>query len=44
METRVAVVSIISVALDAPTDTVNALTGALGRLPGVVAKAAYSKS
>lgn len=37
-------ISIISVALDAPTDAVNALTGALGRLPGVVAKATYSKS
>lgn len=36
-------INIISVALDAPTDTVNALTGALGRIDGVVAKAAYSK-
>lgn len=36
-------ISIISVALDAPTDTINALTGALGRLPGVVARATYSR-
>ncbi|MBQ0110432.1 MAG: iron-only hydrogenase system regulator [Oscillospiraceae bacterium] len=35
-------VNIISVALDAPVDTINALTGALGRLPGITAKAAYS--
>ena len=34
---------VISVALDAPTDVTNALTGALGRLSGVTAKAAYSK-
>ncbi len=37
-------ISIISVALDAPTDTINALTGALGRISGLSAKAAYSKS
>ena len=37
-------ISIISVALDAPTDAINALTGALGRIPGVVAKAAYSRT
>ena len=36
-------INIISVALDAPQDAVNALTGALGRLPGITAKAAYSK-
>lgn len=35
-------VNIISVAIDAPVDTVNALTGAIGRLNGVQAKAAYS--
>lgn len=37
-------ISIISVAIDAPSDTINALTGALGRIPGVSSKAAYSKS
>ncbi len=37
-------ISIISVALDAPTDIINALTGSLGRISGLSAKAAYSKS
>ena len=37
-------ISIICVALDAPTDTVNALTGRIGRLRGVSAKAVYSRS
>jgi putative iron-only hydrogenase system regulator len=37
-------VSIICVALDAPADTVNALTGKIGRLSGVSAKAVYSRS
>lgn len=36
-------INVISVAMDAPTDAVNALTGALGRLSGITAKAAYSK-
>ena len=36
-------INIISVALDAPSDTINALTGALGRLSGITAKAVYSK-
>ena len=35
-------VNIISVAIDAPLDTVNALTGKIGRLPGVTAKTTYS--
>lgn len=35
-------ISIISVALEAPQDAVNTLTGKLGRLPGVSAKAMYS--
>lgn len=35
-------VSIICVAVDAPLDVINGLTGKLGRLPGVSAKAAYS--
>ncbi len=36
--------SIICLALDAPLDVINALTGKLGRLPGVSAKAVYSRS
>ncbi len=36
--------SIICLALDAPLDTVNALTGKLGRLSGVNAKAVYSRN
>ncbi len=37
-------VNIICIALDAPLDTVNALTGKLGRLSGVSAKAVYSRN
>ncbi|MBR7164521.1 MAG: iron-only hydrogenase system regulator [Clostridia bacterium] len=37
-------INIISVAIDAPQDKINALTGALGKLCGVTAKAAYSKA
>ena len=36
-------VSVICLDLDAPTDTVNALTGKLGRLSGVTARAIYSQ-
>lgn len=36
-------VNIISVAIDAPQDKINALTGALGKLKGITAKAAYSR-
>ena len=36
-------VSVICLVLDAPTDTVNALTGKLGRLNGVTARAVYSQ-
>ena len=36
-------ISIISIAIDAPQDAINALTGKLGRLGGITAKAAYSK-
>lgn len=36
-------INIISIAVDAPQDKVNTLTGLLGRLEGVSAKAAYSK-
>ena len=36
-------INIISVAVDAPQDQSSALSGKIGRLPGVSAKAAYSK-
>ena len=36
-------VSLISVAIDAPSDAISALTGKLGRLSGVTVKTAYSK-
>ena len=36
-------INIISVAVDAPQDQISALSGKIGRLPGVCAKAAYSK-
>ena len=36
-------VSLISVALDAPGEEISALTGKLGRLPGVSVKTAYSR-
>ncbi len=35
--------SIISIVLDAPEDVVSALSGKVGMLPGVTAKAVYSK-
>ena len=35
-------ISIISIALDAPQDAISALTGKIGRLPGVNAKTTYS--
>ena len=34
--------SLISVALDAPGDVISALSGKIGRLPGVTAKAVYA--
>lgn len=36
-------VSLISVALDAPSDIISALTGKLGRLSGISVKTAYSR-
>ena len=36
-------ISIISIAIDAPQDKISALSGKIGRFPGVTAKAAYSK-
>lgn len=35
-------ISIISIALDAPQDTISALSGKIGSLPGVSVKTAYS--
>lgn len=35
--------SVICVILDAPSDIINALSGKLGRLPGVKAQAQYAK-
>ena len=35
-------ISVISIAVDAPQDVISALSGKLGRLEGVTAKAAYS--
>lgn len=36
-------ISLMSIAMDAPQDQINSLTGALGRLEGVTAKAAFAK-
>lgn len=36
-------ISIISIAIDAPEDVINTLTGNIGKLDGVTAKATYSK-
>ena len=35
-------VSIISIALDAPQDTISAMSGKIGKLPGVSVKTAFS--
>ena len=35
-------INVISIAVDAPQDVINALSGKIGRLPGVSAKTAYS--
>ena len=37
-------IQIISVAVDAPTDVINAMSGKIGRLPGVSSKVAYALS
>ena len=34
--------SIISIAVDAPQDVISALTGKIGKIPGVSSKTAYS--
>ena len=36
-------ISIISIAIDAPMDEINSLSGALGRLDGINAKVTYAK-
>ncbi|MCR5794868.1 MAG: iron-only hydrogenase system regulator [Solobacterium sp.] len=36
-------ISLISIAIDAPNETINALTGKLGSISGLTVKAAYSK-
>ena len=36
-------ISIISVAIDAPSDIISALSGKLGMLPGITSKTIYSK-
>ena len=35
-------ISIISVAIDAPQDVISALSGRIGKLPGITSKTAYS--
>ena len=35
-------IRLISVALDAPADVISALSGKIGRLPGVTAKTVYA--
>ncbi|MEG2603790.1 MAG: iron-only hydrogenase system regulator, partial [Clostridia bacterium] len=35
-------INVISVAVDAPQDAINALSGKIGKLEGVAAKTAYS--
>ena len=36
-------INIISIAVDAPQDVISALSGKIGKLPGISSKAAYSK-
>ena len=36
--------NIISIAIDAPQDIINALSGKIGRIPGISAKTVYSQS
>lgn len=37
-------INIISIVVDAPADIISALSGKLGRLPGISSKALYSKT
>ena len=39
---RSRVVNIISVAMDAPADVISALSGKIGKLPGITAKTVYA--
>lgn len=36
-------INIISIAVDAPQDTINAMSGKIGSIQGITAKATYSK-
>lgn len=36
-------INIISIAVDAPQDVISALSGKLGKLPGISSKAAYAR-
>lgn len=36
-------VSIISIAIDAPSDVINSLTGKIGMIPGISTKTVYAK-
>lgn len=36
-------INVISIALDAPADIINTLAGKIGKVPGVSAKAMYSR-
>ena len=36
-------INIVSIAIDAPQEIISALSGKIGRLPGVSAKTAYAK-
>lgn len=35
-------INIVSIAIDAPQDTISAMTGKIGKLPGISVKTAYS--
>ena len=37
-------INVISIIIDAPQDTISALSGKLGKLPGVSSKALYTKA
>lgn len=37
-------INIISIAVDGPQDVINALSGKIGRIPGISSKTAYSQT
>ena len=37
-------INIVSLAVDAPTEVINALSGKIGRLPGITVKTAYANT